>query len=303
MLWTSLLPALCSLKAVPYARGDQVTLAPDVSAWAGSLQHKERGTVVDTAAPQSYLVRREADQTSAWYEADEIVKATLRRGAGKVAPGHSPTRARASVDDGYRKCRQPTIFSAEVVTGSSAVVRASTMSNKSISVADLACSGAAAPFLAQPWLPSAPGPSWLEAQFGSRYHVKDVMIHKRYPRGLISSISVIEPRFHGGYNSRTLWASNDMVGCGTVKAGFPSVPQYSFDKVRVEIEHESSWKWDTHPPVKSKSGIVALEFLGVSAECFSTFALETDDVALLRKRRENGYTGCLSSSAPYFQDV
>ena len=281
-----------------YTTGDQVVLATDVTPGSGGLQRKEIGTVVEEAGAQRYRVERASDQTAAWYEADEIVMAAWHGPRTRNPP--PPRAGRPSLGDGT--CRQLAAFSASVVVASSAARQASTLANKSIVAADLSCHDAAAKL--RPWLPDAPGRSWLEAEFGSRYHVKDVMVHKRYPRGLISRIDGIEPRFHGGYKSRTLWVGQDTVGCGTIVAGIPSVPQYSFGKVRVEIEHEASWEWDdTLPHTQSRFGIVALEFLGVSTECFSIFAHETEESALLRKRMEHGYTGCLSSSAPYFLDT
>ena len=137
-----------------------------------------------------------------------------------------------------------------------------------------------------------------------RYHLKDVTIYKNYPANLLQRIQGIEPKFHGGYKKRVIWDGTDNVGCGIVVANLPSVTTYSVDKVRISTHAASEWRWDKEQrdaDDRTPFGITAIEVYGVSDTCYSEFASETRDGSTLRKRMENGFTGCPYSSVPLFE--
>jgi hypothetical protein len=304
--------------AAIFSRGDAVMLAPDVTVWPGSLRSGEIGQVAEAGIASEtgegfwrYLVRRSADDSRAWYEEDELVRAvgtfsSALSSSSSQQPPPPPQPQR--IDSGRRDCTRYESIQPVAVLASSAQELASKLVRRSgagttLKGVIISCERGAVSFSGPLWLPDNRAEvGWLEAQFGTRYHVKEVTIHKLFPAGLVRMVEGIEPRFHGGYKVRAFWNGRDTTGCGAMVVNIPSVTPYSVDKVRVSTAADSQWSWDDErlgsAAQQQSLGIAGIELLGIPDECYAKFTGESEQQTLLRRRMENGYTGCTFSSKP-----
>ena len=276
-------------------KGSQVALVGDVQPWSGSLRPGEFGVVegvMDGEEPGEgtrYLVKR-ADGSAVWHEEDEIIAAS-----GGVSYRQDPGPARpAPAQRASGGACEMAMFYPSHVKASSAAASAAALADRAPAAPMHTCTDGEAPLAIQPWLPDRDTgrQAWLEAQLPVRLHVKDVTVYKRGPSGLVRRMEGFEPTWDG-HKMRELWAGQDTTGCGTLLASLPSLPPWSIEKLRLSFHLPSNWKAaQAGDPVGAGAGIASIEVLGLDDACYADFIGEDEKATKLRKRMENGFTGC-----------
>lgn len=277
------------------ATGSRVVLVHDVMEWSGSLRHGEVGVVqavADSESPgfQRFLVDRPNGAT-VWHEQDELV---LSKGPEAHAEPDDPV---ATVESrGDAGCALRAHYAVEV-TASSSPTDAQELAGRAPTAAMQDCATVQA---VSCWLPdrSESGPMWLRAHLGERLHIKDLTVYKRGPAGLIRRIEGYEPRYDG-HKTRTVFDGKDNIGCGTLVVRMPSLTPWSVDRLHFAIAPAEDWNSAKQTTAGEPSGIVSLEIFGLVDSCYARHVGESEDQTKLRKRMEEGFTGCSFSGVSF----
>ena len=274
-------------------RGARVQLVGDVTEWTGSLKHDEVGhvnAVADSDAPgfKRFLVLRPGGE-QVWHEQDEVMFSTRER-APELAEPKPRWSMSELVDPKQRTCELETFYPTQV-TASSGVAVAVKLAGTA-PTAEMQDCASATPF-ASSWLPQRSGGDrvWLDAELGQRLHIKDLTVYKRGPSGLISRVEGREPR-HDGHKMRTIFEGVDGTACGPLLMRMPSLTPWSVDRLHFTFGPSEAWGASTSNMARETGGIASIEILGLVDSCYPEYVGESADATKLRRRMEQGFTGC-----------
>ena len=267
--------------------GARVQLVGDVTEWSGSLKHDEVGHVKavadsDTPGFNRFLVIRPGGE-QVWHEQDEV------EFSSRTPAGAERAQQGAGADAKPRVCELETLYPTQVTASSGAAVAVKLAGRAP--TAEMQDCASETPFAS--WLPLRRGGDrvWLDAELGQRIHIKDLTVYKRGPSGLIRRIEGREPR-HDGHKMRTVFDGVDGTACGPLLVRMPSLTPWSVDRLHFAFAPSETWGAPTPNMARETGGIASIEVFGLVDSCYSEYIGESADATKLRRRMEQGFTGC-----------